>query len=385
MKSGRLTGRSFILILFPFLFAFLISFFDCTRSGRLEKDCFWKTGHSPEETGRLVIEDLLARPGFMMYRTDFWTGLHYAEACAGFGALRLAGLLKDAALLSELTARYSGVVEDGLVRDAAHVDANVAGILPLELYLQNRDEKHLNQGLDLADSQWQDPLPDGLTRQARFWIDDVWMIVSLQTQAWRATGKEVYLERAALTVHTYLEKLQQPNGLFHHGENAPFFWGRGNGWVAAGLAELLSELPSHHPLFPSVLNGYRKMMDALRRHQAGDGMWRQVIDRPDAWKETSSTAMFGYAVTVGVRKGLLPEAEFTPVYQKAWNALAERIDDSGRLTDVCAGTGKNADIRYYLDRPRNSGDLHGQAPVLWFAYSLMTEPAIRTGRSGDSI
>jgi hypothetical protein len=38
---------------------------------------------------------------------------------------------------------------------------------------------------------------------------------------------------------------------------------------------------------------------------------------------------------------------------------------------VCAGTNKGTTIQYYLDRPRNTGDLHGQAPVLWTASALL--------------
>jgi rhamnogalacturonyl hydrolase YesR len=100
-------------------------------------------------------------------------------------------------------------------------------------------------------------------------------------------------------------------------------------------------------------------------------MWRQLIDKEEAWKETSSTAMFGYAITVGVKKGLLPKDKFIPAYQKAWLSLVEYINEDGKVTDVCAGTGKSDDVNYYLNRPRNTGDLHGQAPVLWFAYSLL--------------
>jgi len=71
-------------------------------------------------------------------------------------------------------------------------------------------------------------------------------------------------------------------------------------------------------------------MNALRRYQADDGMWRQLIDKEEAWKETSCTAMFGYAITVGVNKGLLSPEEFTPVYQKAWNALVRYIVQAGK-------------------------------------------------------
>jgi unsaturated rhamnogalacturonyl hydrolase len=371
MNTKQLKDRIRIVCLYFLIIIFLVGFFSCKKCELNESGTFWAEDNSPEKIGRMVIEDLFTRNDFMMYVTDFWTGIHYAEACTGFGAARLAGLLNDSDIIDRLSERYMRVIENSLVKGAGHVDANVYGILPLELYMQNGEEKFLQQGLELADGQWKDTLGDGLTSQVRYWIDDLWMIGSLQVQAYRATGNEIYLKRAAKVTDSYLKKLQRPNGLFYHGENSPFFWGRGNGWAAAGLAELLFELPESSPYYSSILEGYKKMMNTLLKYQAEDGMWRQLIDKEEAWKETSSTAMFGYAVTVGVKRGLLPKDKFTPVYQKAWKALVGYIGEDGKVTDVCAGTGKGNSVDYYLDRPRNIGDLHGQAPVLWFAYSLL--------------
>jgi unsaturated rhamnogalacturonyl hydrolase len=326
---------------------------------------------SPKDIGRLITADLLARSEFMIYTTEQVKAIHYAEACAGFGAARLAGLLNDRETLQKLAERYTRVIDDSIINTANHVDANVYGILPLELYMHNKEEKFFKQGIELADEQWENPLPDGLTNQTRYWIDDVWMIGSLQVQAYRATGKIIYLERAALEIDAYIKKLQQPNGLFYHGINAPFFWGRGNGWVAAGLAELLSELPDNNPHYTSILEGYRKMMKTLVENQAEDGMWRQLIDKEESFKETSSTAMFGYAMTVGVKKGLLTEERYKEASQKAWKGLTGYINEDGKVRDVCAGTGQSTDVNFYLTRPRITGDLHGQAPLLWFAYSLL--------------
>jgi len=355
----------------PLFFLLTIMLSGCAGSARMGRDIFASGDESPERIGRLVAGELLQRPEFMLYRASHWRGIHYAEACAGFGAIRLAGLLEDKELLARLSNRYSRANTDTLTDLADHVDANVYGILPLELYKYIKDEQFLKQGIELADAQWAAPRADGLTHQTRFWIDDIWMIGALQVQAWRATGDPVYLERAALEIDAYLEKLQQPNGLFYHGEGAPFFWGRGNGWTAAGMAELLSELPPQNPHYPAILAGYRRMMEALRRHQAKDGMWRQLVDHPASWKESSATAMFGYAVTVGVKKGLLDKSLYTPVYRKAWQALVTYISDDGKISEVCVGTGKSADINHYLTRPRSAGDLHGQAPILWFAYTLL--------------
>ena len=321
----------------------------------------------------LAINDLLNRPDYMMYVSDHFTGFHYAEAAAAYGALKYARMSDNEVLSEKLLARYQEVPgTDNLLEDD-HVDANVYGILPIERYFTNGDTEALNTGLALADEQWENPQDDGLTRQTRYWIDDVWMIGALQVQAFRATQKPSYLQRAARQINAYLEKLQQPNGLFHHGPEAPFFWGRGNGWVAAGLAELISELPPEHPLYDSINQGYQKMMAALLQYQADDGMWRQLIDYPDAWKESSGTAMFAFAMAVGVERGLLEKSQYQPAVDKAWQALQKRVTADGQLTDVCVGTGQSQDPNYYLDRPRITGDLHGQAPLLWLAASRLTK------------
>jgi unsaturated rhamnogalacturonyl hydrolase len=339
------------------------------RSGK--SDIFWEPSNSPQALARKIMEDIFTRDEFMMYISDHCTAVHYAEACAGFGAARLAGWLEDSDTLEKLSKRYMKVVDNRIVNTANHVDANVYGILPLELFIQTGNPTFFKQGIELADIQWEKPLPDGLTRQTRFWVDDIWMIGSLQVQAFRATGNPIYLDRAALELDVYLNRLQQPNGLFFHGEEAPFFWGRGNGWVAAGLAELLSELPKNNHHYASILASYRKMMEVLVRYQSDEGMWRQLIDYENAWKETSSTAMFGYAISIGVREGLLTESEFVQAYQKAWLALSEYITEEGKVSEVCAGTGQSQDADYYLTRPRVVSDFHGQAPILWFAYVLL--------------
>ena len=57
----------------------------------------------------------------------------------------------------------------------------------------------------------------------------------------------------------YLEKIQRPNGLFYHAPTAPFFWARGNGWMAAGMSRLLSVLPKDNPNRPVIMKAYKKM------------------------------------------------------------------------------------------------------------------------------
>jgi len=39
---------------------------------------------------------------------------------------------------------------------------------------------------------------------------------------------------------------------------APYYWGRGNGWFAVALAEVLGSLPPDHPKYARLMDGYRK-------------------------------------------------------------------------------------------------------------------------------
>jgi len=50
----------------------------------------------------------------------------------------------------------------------------------------------------------------------------------------------------------------------------------------------------------------------------------------------------------------------------AWLSLIIYLNDKAEISEVCEGTNKKNDRQYYLDRKRNIGGLHGQAPILWY-------------------
>ena len=106
----------------------------------------------------------------------------------------------------------------------------------------------------------------------------MYMLTILQLEAYRATGDKKYLDRDANEMVAYLDKLQQPNGLFYHAPDVPFFWGRGDGWVAAGMTEMLRD-PACGPSAARAHHGGLQAHDgALLKYQGADGMWRQLID-----------------------------------------------------------------------------------------------------------
>ena len=331
----------------------------------------WPAGCSPQEVGKCVAENFLARPDMLMYPGSV---VHYSQVCTWYGALTFAQLTDDLPLQAALVKRYHDLTlpENGhLIPNREHVDYSVFGVLPLQIYLQTGDTNALALGRAKADKQWENPREDGLSRETRFWIDDMYMISALQVQAYRATGDKVYLDRAADEMVAYLNRLQQPNGLFFHGDEGHFFWGRGNGWMAAGMTELLRDLPKDNPNYPRIMEGYRKMMAALLKYQDANGLWHQLVDHPEAWPETSCTGMFTFAMITGVKNGWLDEGTYGPAARKGWLALAGCLDKNGDVRGVCLGLGQQRNVEGYLKAKRGDGDFHGQAPVLWCASALL--------------
>jgi unsaturated rhamnogalacturonyl hydrolase len=330
----------------------------------------WPAGMSPIEVGKR-----LAQKFAVSAYSDPSGPIGYPEVCMWYGALTFAEVSRNTDLETKLIRRF-----DPLMRTAAHdqvptgrdeEDYEVFGVVPLEIYRSTHELKYLNLGTSFADRQWRAPRADGLSGETRFWIDDMYMITMLQVEAYRATGEHKYINRAALEMTAYLDKLQQPNGLFYHRSDAPFFWGRGNGWVAAGMAELLRSLPADNPKRGRILAGFRKMMNGLLQFQGKDGMWRELVDHDDAWPETSSTGMFTFAMITGVKNGWLDEKVYGPAARRAWLALVGYIDQNGDVTSVCESTDPENDVNFYLLRKRVTGDLHGEAPVLWAATALL--------------
>jgi unsaturated rhamnogalacturonyl hydrolase len=118
------------------------------------------------------------------------------------------------------------------------------------------------------------------------------------------------------------------------------------------------------------MTGFQKIMESLLKYQREDGLWRQLIDRPEAWPETSGTGMFTFAMVTGVKGGWL-DKKYGKAARAAWLGLVKQLDADANVANVCAGTSKLNDLDYYLKRPRIVGDLHGQAPILWSASALL--------------
>lgn len=343
----------------------------------------WPKGSDPAAIGALLTQHYLESPHTNFGMPGPPGSITYSEVCTWYGALKFASVTKNKALINKLDLRFRPLLYEkkNLQPKPDHVDPNVFGSLPLELYMQTGSPVYLDMGKWFADQQWAMPknakpeyqvlLDSGLTWQTRMWIDDMYMITNIQAQAYRATGDRKYIDRAAAEMVVYLDAIQRPNGLFYHAADVPFFWGRGNGWMAAGMTELLTSLPKDNKNQPRILKAYQTMMRSLKQYQTQEGMWLQLVDDKTSWPETSATGMFVYAMITGVKKGWLAADEYGPAARKGWIALTGYIDKNGDVTEVCQGTNKENSREYYLNRKRIAGDMHGQAPVLWSIYALL--------------
>ncbi len=363
----------------------------------------WPAGTCPQSIARAAAEQLLSTSP-ECYRPRGYEGqaykgrIHYSYVGTWIGALDASQAMGDRELTERLIKQFEPVVAgpmQHLQHLKNHVDFSIFGALPLAIYNINKDKRCFDLGISYADTQWTPPSDDtvaakhafprekqqafwekGYTPQTRLWIDDMYMITILQLEAYRATGNRKYIDRAAKEMCLYLDELQIKDGefagLFYHAPDVPFFWGRGDGWMAAGMALVLKGLPEDSEYRPRILKGYRAMMAGLLKFQRADGMWSQLINEPEtAWPESSGTAMFTFSMVTGLTHGWLCPKKYGPAARKAWIALCSYVDEYGNVREVCTGTGKRNDHQYYLDRPRTKGDLHGQAPLLWTAAALI--------------
>lgn len=111
------------------------------------------------------------------------------------------------------------------------------------------------------------------------------------------------------------------------------FWGRGNGWVLAGLVKILKELPqtSQSRIFYTKL--FIEMCKKVSTLQDQKGYWHASMLDPESYPnpETSASGFFVYALAYGINSGLLEKGIYLPVVLKGWQALEDAVTPDGKL------------------------------------------------------
>lgn len=181
-------------------------------------------------------------------------------------------------------------------------------------------------------------------KQTWSWCDALFMAPPVYLRLYSITNDSKYLEfmdehfRAAYN-HLY----DSDEGLFfrddsyfdkkeNNGEKV-FWGGRGNGWVAAGLANILRLLPATSEYRPFYEKLYIELCSKLAGMQNSDGFWHASLLDPESYPspETSATALITYALVYGVNESLLDKERYLPVAMKSWDALNSIVNRKGKL------------------------------------------------------
>jgi hypothetical protein len=272
----------------------------------------------------------------------------YTQTFSLVGRLRLG----QSAAVGKVLAPYLSGEKDSLAKPTA---SHYSGHLPFADLNEPRAKEHVRRSAAMASAN---PLDNEMS-------DSVFMVCPLLVRA-------AMFERAV----EHFEKMQalclRRDGLYRHSPLAEVAWGRGNAFPLLGLALSLTHLPAAHPGFARMQSAYSNLAGTLTHHQRDDGMWRQVIDVPEAWPEYSCTAMIGASLARGLARGWISGDRYTTAVDRAWAAIQQRTGSGGSVTGVCESTGKLGSLEAYLQRKAIEGiDPRGGAMGLFFATELL--------------
>jgi rhamnogalacturonyl hydrolase YesR len=237
-----------------------------------------------------------------------------------------------------------------------HGDDHIVGQLYLTFYEKDKDKqmidhtiRQLNQILVANPNDTLEFLGDsvrgvGRVCQLRWcWCDALFMAPQTWIMLSLATGEDQYMAYADKEFWATTDYLKDPETSLYFRDSRYFeqreeagnkiFWARGNGWVYAGLVNILRILPQDHPSYPKYVQLYKDMSATIAGLQHDNGLWSpSLLDpNPNPTPETSGSGFMTYGLAWGVNTGHLDAATYGPVVSKGWKALVGAVDDDGKL------------------------------------------------------
>lgn len=211
----------------------------------------------------------------------------------------------------------------------------------IDLYQLNKDPKKIARAREVMEYEMSTPRTDYW-----WWADGLYMVMPVMTKLHRVTGNQQYLEKL-YEYFNYANSIMYDSaaGLYYRDAKYVYpkhrsasgqkdFWARGDGWVFAGLAKVLKDLPASDAHRAEYLEKFGKMAAALKAAQQPEGWWtRSLLDPAHApGPESSGTAFFTYGFLWGINNGYLSAQEYLPVVKKSWNYLTSvALQEDGRV------------------------------------------------------
>ena len=269
------------------------------------------------------------------------------------------------------------------LRKAMLDDTGPATIPYTYLYQKSKESRYLPIIREMVDyiSNDQSRLEDGTfcrpePAENTIWADDLYMSCQLLLRAYLIENDTKYLDDVIKQIKNFDKHLwDDSKQLFKHArmgdkeEKSEIYWGRANGWINWTLSDALMIIPTEYPGYEIVLEIYKKVIVGITKYQSNSGLWHQVLDRDDSFKETSSSAMFTLAIARGVLNGWLSK-NYEKYAIKGWKGISENITDDGIVKDICRGTGIGHTFEFYNNRDRFNNDPRGLGAVLTSAVEV---------------
>ncbi len=218
------------------------------------------------------------------------------------------------------------------------------------------------------------------------WLDDLYMSVPFLARYAILTHDPKYFDFAVKQVLLFSRHLYDRNtSLYFHSyynginQNNPAYWSRANGWSIMAQTELLACLPKNHPARNMLLKIFRRQVAGFAKYQASSGLWHQLLNKEDSFVETSSSAMFVYALAFGINNGWLDDV-YADLALSGWDGIKTMITADDKVKNICKGTGTSTSLKYYYDRPVPLNDIHGLGPVIMAGVEVMKLKAKIRGR-----
>lgn len=176
------------------------------------------------------------------------------------------------------------------------------------------------------------------------WCDALYMTPPTIAALHAATGDQKYLDKADELWWKSSDYLYDPESSLYFRDSKYFpptkeangekvFWSRGNGWVFAGLCQLLQHMPADHPTRPKYIQQFKEMAAKLKSIQLADGSWHASLLDPDSFPvpESSGTAFFAYGFLWGINNNILDAKDYQSTSYKAWDRLVNCVHPDGKL------------------------------------------------------
>jgi rhamnogalacturonyl hydrolase YesR len=237
-------------------------------------------------------------------------------------------------------------------RGKYHADDYCVGQMYLELYRKYKDPVMMNPMREYLDQILKSPskldleftFTDEYWPTERWsWCDALFMGPTVWAKMAGITGDRKYLdfmveEYKATTDYLYSKEdhLYFRDSRFFtrvEANGAKVFWGRGNGWVFAGLPVIIKELPGNYEQRDYFINLFKEMAAQIASIQGKEGYWYASLLDPASYPnpEMSATSFFVYGLAWGVNNGYLDKEIYLPAVLKGWNAMTDAVWPNGKV------------------------------------------------------